>query len=152
MQIFAKVKYLCKCFQTAMTPNRDFWNIIAIVIALNSLHNNFDTITASLLKTGDKSIDKIQNILQSKEAKNINKHTTGGTRKLIIVFRNKNDPKQKVFSHKECFNCHKLGHFGRDCPQLNNRQTNFQAHNNLQPYARSNFRRSNTSKYNPRFC
>lgn len=133
MQIFAKLKYLCKCLQTAMMPNQDLWDIIAIVIVLNSLHNNFDTITTSLLKTGNKSILKIQNILQSKEAKNINKYTIRETIELVMVFRNYNGSKQKVLSYKECFNCHKLGYFGRNCPHTDNRQTNFQARSNLQP-------------------
>ena len=62
MQIFVEVKYLCKRLQTAMTPGRDLWNTIAIVIALNSLHEDFDTTTASLLETGNKIIDKIQSI------------------------------------------------------------------------------------------
>lgn len=46
-----------------MTPHRDLWDIIAIVIALDSLHNNFDTTTASLLETRNKSINEIQSIL-----------------------------------------------------------------------------------------
>lgn len=63
MQIFAEVKYLCKRLYSAMTPRRDLWDTIAIVIALNSLQKDFDTTTASLLKTGDKTIDQIQSIL-----------------------------------------------------------------------------------------
>lgn len=42
-----------------MTLNRDFWNIIGIVIALNLLYNNFNTTMASQLKIGVKSINKI---------------------------------------------------------------------------------------------
>lgn len=45
-----------------MTPNNDLWDTIAIVIALDSLYNNFDTTIASLLETGNKSIDKTQSI------------------------------------------------------------------------------------------
>ncbi len=59
IQIFAKVKYLCKCFCSAMTPGRDFWDTIAIVIALDSLYKNFDTTITSLLETDDKTIDQI---------------------------------------------------------------------------------------------
>ena len=59
MQIFAEVKYLCKRLRSAMTPGRDLWDTIAIVIALDSLHEDFDTTTASLLETGDKTIDQI---------------------------------------------------------------------------------------------
>lgn len=63
MEIFAKVKYLYKHLQKVMTLNRDLWDTIAIVITLDLLHNNFDIITTSLLKTRDKLIDKIQSIL-----------------------------------------------------------------------------------------
>ncbi len=63
MQIFVKVKYLYKRLQIVMTPNRDLRDTIAIVIAFDLLYNDFDIITANLLKTGDKLIDKIQSIL-----------------------------------------------------------------------------------------
>lgn len=52
-----------------MTSNQDCSNIIVIVIALDSLYWDFDTATTSLLETSNKTIDKIQSILQSKEAK-----------------------------------------------------------------------------------
>ena len=57
MQIFVEVRYLCKRLQIAMTPGQDLWDKIAIVIALDTLYNNFDTTTASLLKSGNKTID-----------------------------------------------------------------------------------------------
>ena len=37
IQLFREVKYLYKRFQMAMTLERDFWDTIAIVIALDSL-------------------------------------------------------------------------------------------------------------------
>lgn len=46
-----------------MTPDQNFLNKIVIVIALDILHNNFATITVSLLKSEAKTIDQIQNIL-----------------------------------------------------------------------------------------
>ncbi len=59
IQIFAEVKYLYKQLRSAMTPGRDLWNMIAIVIALNSMHKDFDMTTANLLETGDKTINQI---------------------------------------------------------------------------------------------
>ena len=106
-----------------MTPGQDLWDTIAIVIALDSLHKDFDTTTASLLETGDKTIDQIQSILQSKEAKNLSKQATGSTGNLAMAFRDKSGSKKKANSNDECYNCHKLGHFGRDC-SLPNRRLN----------------------------
>lgn len=62
MQLFAKVKYPYKCLCSATTLGRDLWDTIAIVIALDSLHADFDTTTASLLQTGDKMIYQTQSI------------------------------------------------------------------------------------------
>lgn len=101
-----------------MTPNRDLWDTIAIAVALDTLHDDFYITTVSLLETGDKTIDEIQSILQSKEAKNISKRAIGGTGDLAMAFRENNNMfKRKVSSHEKCSNCHELGHFGRDCPQ-----------------------------------
>lgn len=59
IQIFVEMKYLCKHIQTAMTPERDLWDTIGIVIALDFLHKDFDTTTTSFLKIGDKTINQI---------------------------------------------------------------------------------------------
>lgn len=104
-----------------------------MVIAVDLLYNNFDTITASLLKTRDKLINKIQSILQSKKVKNISKCITERTEELAMAFKNNNNPKQKAFNHKKYFNSHKLKHFEKDHLHPNKRQTNLQARNNLKP-------------------
>ncbi len=59
-----------------MTERRDLFDTIAIVIALDKLHNDFDTATGSILETGDKSIDEIFTIIQSKGAKFKSKQAT----------------------------------------------------------------------------
>ena len=59
MQIFAKVKYLYKCFQSVITLGQDVWDTITISITFNSLYNNFNTTIANLLKVGNKIIDQI---------------------------------------------------------------------------------------------
>lgn len=102
-----------------MTLGRDLWDMIVNVIALDSLHDNFNTITASLLEAGNKTIDQIQRILQSNKVKNISKQVTRGTSDLAMVFRDSgNAPKRKANSYKEYYNCHNLRHFGRNCPLL----------------------------------
>lgn len=50
------------------------------------MYNNFDTINLSNLKKKDKIIDKIQSILQSKEAKNISQNAI---EKTTIILLNK---------------------------------------------------------------
>ena len=91
-----------------MTSSQDFWDTIAIVIALVILHNNFDTTTASLLKSGDKIINYIQSILQSNEAKYFSKRASGVTRDLAMAFRDSNGPKKKANRDEKCFNYHKI--------------------------------------------
>lgn len=73
MSVFADVQLLIKRLRAALTPSHDIYDSIAIVIALDSIHKNFDTKTLSLLKIGDKTIDEIQQILYSAEAKNLSR-------------------------------------------------------------------------------
>ena len=56
-----------------MTLRWELWDTIAIVIALNSSYEDFNTTTTSLLEIGKKIINQIQNVLQLKEVKNISK-------------------------------------------------------------------------------
>lgn len=76
------------------------------------LHKDFDTTTTSILETGDKTINQISSILQSKKANNFNKQIIGGIDNLAIAFRIKNGPKRKANNDNECYNCYKLGLFG----------------------------------------
>lgn len=73
-----------------MTLSQDLWNRITIIITLDILHNNFDIIIASFLEIGNKIIDQIQNILQSKKAKNHSKRLIGTIEDLIMVFKDNN--------------------------------------------------------------
>lgn len=57
MQIFAEVRYLCKRLRMAMTLVRNLWDTIAIVIAVDTLHDDFEITVTSLLESGDKIID-----------------------------------------------------------------------------------------------
>ena len=114
VEIFAEVRYLCKRLKAAMTEGRDLFDIIAIVIALDTLHNDFDTTTASMLETGGKSIDEIFTIIQSKEAKFKSKRATGNIGDATMAFHAPS-PKRKATYDDLCYNCHQKRHFGRDC-------------------------------------
>lgn len=112
MSRFADVRFLVKRLRSAITPNRDIWDSIAIVVALDSLHDDFETTTNSMLESGDKSIDKIQQILASAEAKFLSKRATGITGDLAIMSKGRNSGfnKRKATSEDRCFNCQKLGY------------------------------------------
>lgn len=59
MSRFANVCFLVKWLQIVFSSNRNIWDSIAIVIAFDSLYNNFETTTTSMFKSGEKIIDKI---------------------------------------------------------------------------------------------
>lgn len=101
----------------------NFQDTIVIVISFDILYNNFDSTTANLLEAGDKSIDQIQSILQSKEVKNISKQATGIVTNAAISFKNNQRTKKKANSNEKCYNYYRLGHFGCNC-LLSNRQLN----------------------------
>lgn len=56
-----------------MTLSQDLSDTIVIIISLDLLHKNFKITTSSQFMMDDKTIDKIQKIFQSKEAKNLSK-------------------------------------------------------------------------------
>ena len=63
-----------------------------------------------MLEQGDKTINKIQQILASTKAKFISKQATRVIENLVIMSKNRNSAKQKASSKKKCFNYGKLGH------------------------------------------
>lgn len=83
----------------AITLGQDLWDTMAILIAFNSLHKDFNTTIVSFLKIVDKKINQIQNILQSKKAKNISKQDIEkGISNLAMVFRDKSAKKMQITS------------------------------------------------------
>ncbi len=114
VEIFAEVQYLFKRPKAVMTEGRDLFDTIAIFITLDTLHNDFDTTTANMLETGDKSIDEILTIIQSKEAKFKSKRATGNIDDAAMAFCAP-PPKRNATYDDLCYNYHQKGHFGQDC-------------------------------------
>lgn len=82
------------------------------MVALDSLHDDFETTTTSMLERGDKTIEEIQQILASAEAKFLSKRATGVTADLAMMSKGKGNSKRKATSDNRCYNCHKFGHLG----------------------------------------
>lgn len=98
-----------------MTKRKDPFKTMAIIIALDTLHDNYNTTTASMLETGNKSINEIFAIIQSKKAKFKSKHIIRNIGNAVMTIRGKTSnllfQKRKANSDKDCYNCHQKGHF-----------------------------------------
>lgn len=58
--IFAEVKQLLQCLQSAVTEHYIIWDSITLVVALDSLHDNFKMTTMPLLHSGNKDLKEIE--------------------------------------------------------------------------------------------
>lgn len=67
------------------------------------------------MEINDKTIDKIQCILQSKEVKNLSVQATGNINDLAMTLRDKGTPrKRKVISQNKYYNYYKFEYFERN--------------------------------------
>ena len=114
--IFAKVKQLVQRLQSALTEQRTIWESITLVVAFDSLHDNFEMTTASLLYSGDKDLEEIQQIVASTEAANLAKRAVGVTEDLALMAKKKQPERTtRSKSMEECFNYGKKDHYAKDC-------------------------------------
>ena len=58
--IFAEVKQLVQSLQLAVTAQRTIWESITLVVALNSLHDDFEMTTAPFFHSNNKDLKEIQ--------------------------------------------------------------------------------------------
>lgn len=63
IKILAKVCFFCKQLKTAMIARYNLFNIIAIIIILDTLYSNFKVTKINMFQTSNKTIEKIQNII-----------------------------------------------------------------------------------------
>lgn len=68
MKIFVKVHFFYKRLKVAIIVRRDLFDIIAIVIILDTLYNNFESTITSMFETGNKTIKEIQRKLNTKQS------------------------------------------------------------------------------------
>ena len=89
---------------------------ITLVVALDSLHDDFEMTTAPLLHSGDKDLEEIQQIVTSTKAANLAKRAVGATADLALMAK-KRQPERAAKSKPgaECFNYGKKGHYAKDC-------------------------------------
>lgn len=91
-------------------------------MALDLLHNDFESTTITMLERGNKTINKIQQILAFTKAKFISKQAISLIGDLIIM--SKTQSKKKVNSNNNCFNYRKLGYFGKNCTTPSTKKRN----------------------------
>lgn len=63
IRIFNDVKHIMLRLRAVVKDEQALLDLITLVVALDSLHENFDPIILRILATGDKNIDEIQQIL-----------------------------------------------------------------------------------------
>lgn len=117
--IFAEVKQLVQRLQSAVTEQRTIWNSITLVVALDSLHDNFEMTTAPLLHFGDKDLEEIQQRATSTETANLAKRVVGATADLTMMAKKKQSDKSDARPNEKWFNCGKKGHYAKDCCSSN---------------------------------
>ena len=113
--IFAEVKQLVQHLQSAITEQRKIWDSITLVVALDSLHYDFEMTTAPLLHSGNKDIDKIRQIVNSTEVANLAKRAVAAIADLTMMAKKKQLKRSDLKKNERYFNCGRKGHYAKDC-------------------------------------
>lgn len=74
--LFAKVKHLVKYLQKALIEHKTIWDGIILVVAFDSLYNNFEITIKFFFYLGNKDLQEIQLIVTSSEVVNLPKQAT----------------------------------------------------------------------------
>lgn len=121
------MKQLVQRLQSAVTEHWIIWDSIILVVTFDSLNNDFEITTAPLLYSGNKDLEKIQQIVISTKAANMAKKATGQIANLLMMAKKKMvDSRQqpKSRSTKEYFNYGKRGYYAKDCCSASKRKPN----------------------------
>lgn len=106
--VFADVRFLARRLRATITPERDICDSLAIVVALDSFHEDFASAIAALSQGGEKTMDGMQSALSSEEAKLRSKRATGIASDLALMSRRNVTTLKKATSQDECYNCRKM--------------------------------------------
>lgn len=101
----------------AITKHRIIWDSITLIGALNSLYDNFEMTTASLLYSGNKDFEETQLIVIFIKVANLAKQVIYITIDLAMMPRKKEPQQQSLKSRLniECFNYSKKSNYTRNC-------------------------------------
>ena len=107
---------LVQRLQLAVTEQRTIWESITLVVTLDSLHDNFEMITAHLLHSDDKDLEEIEQMVISTKAANLAKRAVGAKTNLALIAKMKQLERTiRSKSGEKSFNCGKKGHYAKDC-------------------------------------
>lgn len=67
--VFGDVRFLSRRLRATITPEKDLCDSLAIVVALDSFHEDFAPAIAALNQGGEKTMDEIQSALSCKTSK-----------------------------------------------------------------------------------
>lgn len=88
---------------------------MTLVVAFDSLYDNFEMTTTSFLHLSNKELEKIQQIVTSTEIADIAKRVVRAVADLTIMAKKNKSEKSDSRSNKKCFNYRKKVHYTRNC-------------------------------------